>query len=124
MLDLPAPPMPQRVVNCDSCNGLGILDMTTTLPTDNLGVNLSTAGQPAGQHQPTFTGKICVIGGGIGGLAFALAGLHRGLDVTVYEKDADFTTRSQVSQSVTISMSVSCVIDIKIYYLSQLTSCV
>jgi NADPH-dependent 2,4-dienoyl-CoA reductase/sulfur reductase-like enzyme len=47
-------------------------------------------------------GRICVVGGGIGGLAFALAGLHRGLDVTVYEKDDSFDTRSQVCVCVCV----------------------
>lgn len=79
---LPIPPMPMRVVNCDACSGLGILE------------TLDQSSLPA--CVPAFTGRICVIGGGIGGLAFALAGLHRGLNITVFEKDGHFSTRSQV----------------------------
>jgi len=75
------PPAPRRAVQCDKCEGLGVL--TTSLTSD------------APIMEPAFTNRICVIGGGIGGLAFALASQHRGLDVTVYEKDASFTTRSQ-----------------------------
>jgi len=44
---------------------------------------------------PLYTGRIVVIGGGIGGMAFALAALQRGLNVTVFEKDLSFHTRSQ-----------------------------
>ena len=36
-----------------------------------------------------------LIGGGIGGLALALACLHRGIRCTVYERDINFDERSQ-----------------------------
>jgi hypothetical protein len=72
------PPWPKRTVKCDVCDGLGIVDG-----------DIAT-------FKPAFVGKIAVIGGGIGGIAFALAAKQRGLDVTVYEKDSSFATRSQV----------------------------
>ena len=73
-------PRPYRLAQCPNCSGLGVA--------------ISQEDSP--QISPSFKGRICVVGGGIGGLAFALAGHHRGLDVMVFEKDEDFFTRSQV----------------------------
>ena len=66
LLNLPVPPMPQRVVNCDFCSGLGIVDVIAQ-STDDVGGKIDLGRQPA---TPAFTGKICVIGGGIGGVCF------------------------------------------------------
>lgn len=38
---------------------------------------------------------IAIIGGGIGGVALAVACLHRGIPFTLYERDANFDARSQ-----------------------------
>lgn len=38
---------------------------------------------------------IAIIGGGIGGIALAVACLHRGIPFTLYERDKDFNARSQ-----------------------------
>ena len=38
---------------------------------------------------------IAIIGGGIGGVALAVACLHRGIPFTLYERDSDFDSRSQ-----------------------------
>ncbi len=38
---------------------------------------------------------IAIIGGGIGGMALAVACLHRGIPFTLYERDKDFNARSQ-----------------------------
>jgi 2-polyprenyl-6-methoxyphenol hydroxylase-like FAD-dependent oxidoreductase len=38
---------------------------------------------------------IAIIGGGIGGVALAIACLHRGIPFTLYERDTNFETRSQ-----------------------------
>ncbi|MBA6265466.1 NAD(P)/FAD-dependent oxidoreductase [Colwellia sp. Bg11-12] len=38
---------------------------------------------------------IAIIGGGIGGVALAVACLHRGIPFTLYERDSGFDTRSQ-----------------------------
>lgn len=71
------PPYPKRYEKCRKCDGLGVIPSVSQ------------------QMLPVFTGRIAVIGGGIGGMAFALAAIHRGLDVIVYEKDPSFDTRSQ-----------------------------
>jgi hypothetical protein len=96
LLDLPIPSTPRRIVNCQVCNGLGILDSPVSFLAEGNDDSGGNNDSGVSLCPPAFTGKICVIGGGIGGLAFALAGLQRGLDITVYEKDADFSTRSQV----------------------------
>jgi salicylate hydroxylase len=38
---------------------------------------------------------VAIIGAGIGGVALAVACLHRGIPYTLYERDCDFNTRSQ-----------------------------
>lgn len=38
---------------------------------------------------------VAIIGGGIGGVALAVACLHRGIPFTLYERDSDFDARSQ-----------------------------
>lgn len=38
---------------------------------------------------------VAIIGGGIGGVALAVACLHRGIPFTLYERDSDFNARSQ-----------------------------
>ena len=39
--------------------------------------------------------QVAIIGGGIGGVALAVACLHRGIPFTLYERDRDFAARSQ-----------------------------
>lgn len=39
--------------------------------------------------------KVAIIGGGIGGMALAVACLHRGIPFTLYERDRSFDARSQ-----------------------------
>ncbi|MDF3127624.1 NAD(P)/FAD-dependent oxidoreductase [Kiritimatiellaeota bacterium B1221] len=39
--------------------------------------------------------RVAIIGGGIGGVALAVACLHRGIPFTLYERDRDFASRSQ-----------------------------
>ena len=39
--------------------------------------------------------KLAIIGGGIGGVALAVACLHRGIPFTLYERDSSFEARSQ-----------------------------
>ena len=38
---------------------------------------------------------VAIVGGGIGGVALAVACLHRGIPYTLYERDEDFDSRSQ-----------------------------
>ncbi len=59
-----------------------------------LGSGLHAADHPPvadTEHYP----HVAIIGGGIGGVALAVACLHRGIPFTLYERDRDFSARSQ-----------------------------
>lgn len=63
---------------CATCSGTGLLLATT--PTVS-----------APEDYP----YVAIIGGGIGGVALAVACLHRGIPFTLFERDTTFETRSQ-----------------------------
>ena len=63
---------------CADCNGTGLI---------------SSAGRPVTDIQ-TYP-RVAIIGGGIGGVALAVALLHRGIPFTLYEWDRSFNDRSQ-----------------------------
>ncbi|WP_085297962.1 FAD-dependent oxidoreductase [Cognaticolwellia mytili] len=63
---------------CTNCEGVGLLPAATHPLADN-------------ENYP----HIAIIGGGIGGVALAVACLHRGIPFTLYERDSDFDVRSQ-----------------------------
>jgi salicylate hydroxylase len=63
---------------CKFCNGSGL----HRSPTNTL---VDTENYP----------HVAIIGGGIGGIAFAVACLHRGIPFTIYERDEGFDSRSQ-----------------------------
>mmetsp|Transcript_16525 Transcript_16525/g.35967 ORF Transcript_16525/g.35967 Transcript_16525/m.35967 type:complete len:671 (+) Transcript_16525:191-2203(+) len=76
------PPAPPRYVPCPNCGGSGIVPLdsdatTSRIPTVHPGV------------------RVAIVGGGIGGLALALALQHRSVPCIVYERDANFDERSQ-----------------------------
>jgi 2-polyprenyl-6-methoxyphenol hydroxylase-like FAD-dependent oxidoreductase len=52
-----------------------------------------SASFPVADHQKYP--HLAIIGGGIGGVALAIACLHRGIPFTLYERDTNFETRSQ-----------------------------
>lgn len=63
---------------CLHCNGSGlILSNEPVIPDE--------------EHYP----HVAIIGAGIGGIALAVACMHRGIPFTLYERDHDFSTRSQ-----------------------------
>lgn len=68
----------RHLYTCENCAGSGLLP--TTHPT-----KADTA------HFP----KVAIIGGGIGGVALAVACLHRGIPFTLYERDSSFDARAQ-----------------------------
>lgn len=63
--------------NCETCEGKGLLP-STNFPEIN-----------------TQYPHVAIIGGGIGGIALAVACLHRGIPFTIYERDTSFNARSQ-----------------------------
>ena len=63
---------------CVKCNGSGLIS-SVSKPLADVG------------NYP----HIAIIGGGIGGVALAVACLHRGIPFTLYERDKSFDVRSQ-----------------------------
>ena len=75
----PTPVLPKgQLQTCGKCKGTGLMK------SNNLPV-VDTKNYP----------HIAIIGGGIGGVALAVACLHRGIPFTLYERDVNFDTRSQ-----------------------------
>ena len=74
-------PAPLRPVghldSCPGCKGSGLVH--------------STIKEPNNENYP----QLAIIGGGIGGVALAVACLHRGIPFTLYERDSGFGVRSQ-----------------------------
>lgn len=72
-------PLPPKgnLYSCPDCSGSG-LKAVANIPVAN-------------KEFP----HIAIIGGGIGGIALAVACLHRGIPFTLYERDKDFNARSQ-----------------------------
>ena len=74
-----APVKPKgNLYTCPVCSGSGIVASDYALLAD-------TARYP----------HIAIIGGGIGGMALAVACLHRGIPFTLFERDSSFNARSQ-----------------------------
>ena len=72
----PSPPKGSEFF-CPDCNGSGLIPSASfPLPDKNF------------PH-------LAIIGGGIGGVALAVACLHRGIPFTIYERDVSFDARSQ-----------------------------
>ena len=67
-----------HLYSCSTCGGSGLLPATHPPVTDK-------------KNYP----HIAIIGGGIGGVALAVACLHRGIPFTLYERDSSFDVRSQ-----------------------------
>lgn len=67
-----------NLYSCLNCNGSGLIAAVSPPIPDK-------------ENYP----HIAIIGGGIGGVALAVACLHRGIPFTLYERDSDFNTRSQ-----------------------------
>lgn len=67
-----------QLYSCLDCNGSGLVATINPPLVDN-------------ENYP----HIAIIGAGIGGVALAVACLHRGIPFTLYERDNNFDTRSQ-----------------------------
>ncbi|MFV8337414.1 FAD-dependent oxidoreductase [Flavobacterium sp. RSP29] len=73
----PVPPK-GHLHTCSKCSGSGLFRSSS----------------PAVADRETYP-HVAIIGGGIGGVALAVACLHRGIPFTLYERDTDFEARSQ-----------------------------
>lgn len=75
----PAPVRPKgHLYPCQKCSGLGVVASASPPTADK-------------ENYP----NVAIIGGGIGGVALAVACLHRGIPFTLYERDNNFDARSQ-----------------------------
>ena len=63
---------------CLNCNGSGLIQSSSCPLANN-------------ENYP----HVAIVGGGIGGVALAVACLHRGIPYTLYERDLNFNARSQ-----------------------------
>jgi len=74
-----APVRPKRnLILCETCSGSGLIPALHYPVADK-------------ENYP----DVAIIGGGIGGMALAVACLHRGIPFTLYERDTSFDARSQ-----------------------------
>lgn len=74
------PPVPPKghLHTCSNCSGSGLIRSASSPVADK-------------ENYP----QLAIIGGGIGGVALAVACLHRGIPFTLYERDNNFDARSQ-----------------------------
>jgi 2-polyprenyl-6-methoxyphenol hydroxylase-like FAD-dependent oxidoreductase len=80
---------------CKSCNGSGLCERTAVEDDDPESSSRSSGTPMMMNAPPPVVLQVAVIGGGIAGLALAAACQHRGMAVTVYERDAHFAQRQQ-----------------------------
>ena len=66
------------LISCSNCNGSGLIESSTLPIVDE-------------ENYP----HVAIIGGGIGGVALAVACFHRGIHFTLFERDNSFDARSQ-----------------------------
>jgi len=86
---------------CVSCSGSG-LKANPNHPLANL------------ENYP----KLAIIGGGIGGVALAVACLHRGIPFTLYERDSAFHTRSR-GYGLTLQQASKAIEGLGLFYLEK-----
>ena len=74
-----APVRPKgHLYDCLNCGGSGLINSASNVVADT-------------ENYP----HVAIIGGGIGGVALAVACMHRGIPFTLYERDSSFDARSQ-----------------------------
>ncbi len=74
---------------CKNCDGSGLIKI---IKTDTSSIqNDENKNDKVAENYP----HIAIIGGGIGGVALAVACLHRKIPFTLYERDHNFDARSQ-----------------------------
>lgn len=82
----------------EKTNGKGLAPVAS-VGHQHICLNCSGSGLIASAHPPEADAKnyphVAIIGGGIGGVALAVACLHRGIPFTLYERDTHFEARAQ-----------------------------
>lgn len=97
-----APERPKAHLSaCPSCRGSG----------------LQAAAHPPVADTENYP-SVAIIGGGIGGVALAVACLHRGVPFTLYERDNDFSARSQ-GYGLTLQQASKAIEGLGIFSLDQ-----
>ncbi len=100
-----ASPPPVRPISqpylCATCKGSGLLTAAKPPQADT-------------EHLP----HVAIIGGGIGGVALAVACLHRGIPFTLYERDNSFNDRTQ-GYGLTLQQATKAIEGLGIFYLAE-----
>jgi 2-polyprenyl-6-methoxyphenol hydroxylase-like FAD-dependent oxidoreductase len=86
---------------CTNCSGSGLIHAASTPKVDT-------------ENYP----HVAIIGGGIGGVALAVACLHRGIPFTLYERDLSFDARSQ-GYGLTLQQASKAIEGLGIFSLEQ-----
>jgi len=73
---------------CSTCEGCGLVQSNSDSDKKS---NIGSIRESNNEGYP----HLAIVGGGIGGVALAVACLHRGIPFTLYERDSAFDTRSQ-----------------------------
>jgi 2-polyprenyl-6-methoxyphenol hydroxylase-like FAD-dependent oxidoreductase len=89
---------------CPNCNGCGLIASEFAIKADS-----------------TKYPHVAIIGGGIGGVALAVACLHRGIPFTLFERDASFDARSQ-GYGLTLQQASKAIEGLGIFELGGITS--
>ncbi|WP_166333808.1 FAD-dependent monooxygenase [Sphingobacterium chungjuense] len=87
--------------SCPNCAGSGLIPAANSPLVDH-------------ENYP----HVAIIGGGIGGVALAVALLHRGIPFSLYERDRDFNTRSQ-GYGLTLQQASKAIEGLGIFSLKQ-----
>jgi salicylate hydroxylase len=84
-------PPPMRVDPCHACNKTGLVAASSPSDISSMASTIITATTNNANYLP----HVAIVGGGLGGLALAIACSHRSIPFTVYERDDHFYQRSQ-----------------------------
>jgi len=90
--------------SCVNCKGCGLVQAEKPPSVNNI--------------ENTHFPHIAIIGGGIGGVALAVALLHRNIPFTLYERDSAFNTRSQ-GYGLTLQQASKAIEGLGIFSLQQ-----
>lgn len=96
----PLPPKGHLKI-CDACSGSGLVS-SNQFPVSDV------------ENLP----HVAIVGGGIGGVALAVACLHRGIPFTLFERDSNFNARSQ-GYGLTLQQASKAMDGFGIRYLDQ-----
>lgn len=108
-LGLAAPVRPKaHLDNCTSCAGSGLVPSAIQAFSKTAIDQIYDASYP----------HVAIIGGGIGGVALAVACLHRGIPFTLYERDSGFEARSQ-GYGLTLQQASRAIAGLGIFSLSE-----